>query len=83
MHSFICKALRGAAVLFVPQAPDNAANERMHFAQRVKIFQAFLVFNRGDKVYFRFLGQIRIYPIIIISFLNFLKNFHEITGLIS
>jgi len=40
----------------VPQAPDNAANGRMHFAPRVKIFQASFYLNKGNKVYLLFLG---------------------------
>ena len=38
LHSYICKSLRGAAVICVPQIPDNAANGRIRLARRVNFF---------------------------------------------
>jgi len=40
-EAFICKAFRDAAVLMLPQIPDNAANGRLELARRVKTFMLF------------------------------------------
>ena len=54
------QGIQGRSRTWVPQVPDNAANGRMRFAQRVKIFQAFRFFDQGDKVAPLFLRQIRV-----------------------
>jgi len=37
-EAFICKAFSDAAVLMLPQVPDNAANGRLELARRLKTF---------------------------------------------
>lgn len=44
VHAFTCKAFRGLLYFAVTQVPDNPANVRMRFSQRV-IVEAFAFFN--------------------------------------
>jgi hypothetical protein len=81
LHSFICKAFRGAAVLGVPQAPDNAANGRMRLAQRVNIFEHCFTGSLSTKCTSKFLRRISINPLILCIFSALLKKLNEICGL--
>ena len=79
-ESFFCKAFRGAAVLMLPQAPDNAGNGLLGLTRRVKIFMLFCQIT-VCKVLPVISNSNRFTALNIIVKMKLHKNFHEMFGL--
>ena len=79
----MCKAFRDAAVLMLPQVPDNEANGRLGLARRVKTFMLICQNEPGTKCYRQNLTQPGFKALNIFKKMNLHKNFHEMFGLIS
>jgi len=80
-EAFICKAFKGAAVVRLLQALDNAANGRLALARRVKIFEKLNKKIFATNYHLTTRGKIVNNKRFSLLIKRRLENFHEIFGL--